>query len=380
MATNSDAARETFLRTIESRDVLAERFVDIKRLGTSGGDGYFSLLLTAHDKETDSRVALKFFHPAHQRNQYRWNCFLREPKILRLFAGKPDILQCLAPHNEFTVPFTNELGMTLDIPFAYYAVELASHDVNSVILAGSWAPRQKLQTFRAMCRSVQRIHAQRVVHRDLKPSNFLMMSDGTLRLSDFGTARDLSDPAGTLMPTYQAPPGDLGYAAPEVMACLHDVDPSYAIRADIYSLGAILFEIFARTPLVLHVFDTETLATLNQTMNTVDRAARVRVYDGFIANMADAHPLPSLAHFGDVIPSCIRPLVDRLYQSMAAVDYRKRLCDFDEIFSYINTSIWVLEHEDAYRRLRDFRARMKQAAEDKLLALAAKTNINRDAQ
>jgi len=200
--------------------------------------------------------------------------------------------------DEFTVPFAY-MGMTLDIPFAYYAVELASSDVNSIILAGTWTATQKLEGFRAMCRAVQRIHTRHVVHRDLKPSNFLVMPDGTLRLSDFGTARDLSDPDGAVLPGYQAPPGDWGYAAPEIIACLHDVDPSFALAGDVYSLGAILFELFARTQLVLHLFDVPTLAYLQKTMNTVDRSSRVRAYDGFLTAMANARPLPDLGISGE---------------------------------------------------------------------------------
>ena len=120
--TPNDAERETLLRTIESRGVLGKRFDDLKRLGTAGGDGYFSLIVTARDNQTSQRVALKFFHPSHLRDQYRWHCFLREPLVLQMFTGKPDILQCLAPRDEFTVPFTH-MGMSLNIPFTYYAVE-----------------------------------------------------------------------------------------------------------------------------------------------------------------------------------------------------------------------------------------------------------------
>ena len=362
MAT-SDAERETYLCTVESRGVLGGGFEDVRRLGPSGGDGTFSLVFTARDTQTMDRVALKFFHPRHLRDQYRWMCFQRESTVLQLFTGKPDVLQCLAPRDEFTVPFAY-MGMTLDIPFAYYAVELASSDVNSIILAGTWTATQKLEGFRAMCRAVQRIHTRHVVHRDLKPSNFLVMPDGTLRLSDFGTARDLSDPDGAVLPGYQAPPGDWGYAAPEIIACLHDVDPSFALAGDVYSLGAILFELFARTQLVLHLFDVPTLAYLQKTMNTVDRSSRVRAYDGFLTAMANARPLPDLGDFGGVVPSCILPLINHLYQSMAAINYRLRPSDFTQVFSLIDTSLWMLRHEDACRRYRALRSRIREASHE----------------
>jgi serine/threonine protein kinase len=198
------------------------------------------------------------------------------------------------------------------------------------------------------------------------------MPDGTLRLSDFGTARNLSDANSALLAGYQAPPGDLAYAAPEMIACLHDVDPSYAIVGDIYSLGAILFELFACIPLVLNLFDNTTLAILQKTMSTVDRGSRVRMYDAFVTNMADARPLPHLAHFVGTMPAQVLSPINRLYQHMAAINYRTRLTDFNKIFSLINTCMWVLRHEDAYDRQRVFRARIQESKEKKRLELETK--------
>jgi serine/threonine protein kinase len=370
MAVN-DPQRETLLRTIENTSELAGRFDDIRRMGDDGGDGHFSLVLTAHDRTSNSRVVLKFFNPSHMRDQYRWNCFRREPTILQMFSGKPDILQCLFGHDEFTVPFTH-MGMTLDVPFAYYAVELAARDMNSVILSDAWTAVQKLQAFRAMCRAVQRIHAKSVVHRDLKPSNFLVMPDRSIRLSDFGTARDVSDLDGSLLASYAAPPGDIRYASPEMLAAIHDVDPSVAFFADVYSLGAILFELFARTPLVLLVFDVPTLGALQQSMSAVDRGARVRIYHELIRHVSNSRPLPTLAHFTDKLPEDVLAPIDRLYQRLAALDYRVRLTNFGEVFSLINTAMWVLRHEDAYRRQKVFRERILEAKERKRLAIQSK--------
>jgi serine/threonine protein kinase len=366
-----DPQRETLLRTIEGQALIGGRFEQLQRLGSAGGDGNFSLLITARDRQQGGRVALKFFHPDHLRNQYRWQCFLREPTLLQRFSREPDILQCLAPHDEFSVPFTNG-SLTYNVAFAYYAVELAVRDVNEVILTNEWNPNQKLEAFRAMCRAIQRTHKRNIVHRDLKPSNFLLMPDGSLRLSDFGTARDLGDAGGALLARYDAPPGDRRYAAPEVLGALHDVDAKFAIRADIFSLGAILFELFTGTPLFFQVFDWPTVADLQRTMTAVDRDQRVRTYEAFLKNMADSHPLPSIADFGNVAPACIVALVDRLYRSMAAIDFRIRLCEFGEIFSRINTCLWVLRHEAAYQRLRERRQRAKIARQEKQRLLSQK--------
>jgi serine/threonine protein kinase len=313
-----DPQRETLLQTIEAQPSIGGRFRDVRRLGSSGGGGNFSLIATADDLLTGTRVVLKFFNPLHGRNQYRWDCFIREPELLQRFAGEPDILQCLAPRNEFTIPFSHG-PLTLDLPFAYYAVELAAGDVTAAILTDMWGSKKKLEVFRGMCRAVQRAHSRQIAHRDLKPGNFLFMSDGSVRLCDFGTARDLADPAGGLLGRYTMPPGDRTYTAPEILALLHDVDPRYSLRADIYSLGLILFEMFSGTPLFFQIFDWSVVADLQSTMNAVDRAARVQTYDSFVGALADARALPSVSQFGSAIPTCLVGPLDRLYRSMAAI-------------------------------------------------------------
>lgn len=99
---------------------------------------------------------------------------------------------------------------------------------------------------RQLSAAVAAAHAQGVVHRDLKPSNAQITPDGTLKVLDFGIARfaaaftthtaDAQNPAlSALPPTRRA--GTPGYMAPEQALGL-TVDE----RSDIYSLGAVLYE------------------------------------------------------------------------------------------------------------------------------------------
>jgi serine/threonine protein kinase len=360
--------RQTVLAIIERRALLDGRFEDLRRIGTDGGSGTFSVLVSAYDRVIKARVALKFFDP-WQRNttdQYRWKAFQREAALLLRLVGEPDILQSVSPLSQFTESFTLN-GLSWPVPFAYYGVELASGDAGQAIAKGAWSDKQVLIHFRVMCRGVQRLHKLGMVHRDLKPNNFLVMSDGNLCLSDFGAARCLIDKSLPIEDLYAYPPGDLRYTAPEMIACLHDVDPHYAYLADIYSLGAVLFEMFSGSQLNLHVFDQGTLADLNRSMNAVKRADRLRIYHEFAAAMADSHPLPSLSVLGSDAPKSILRSVDRLYMAMSAVDYRRRLFDFDTIFNRINRMLFILDHETAYREWRKRRALARQVAEQKKL-------------
>jgi serine/threonine protein kinase len=344
------ANQELFLNLVEQQPNIDGRFANPKRLGPHGGGGNFSILFRATDLTTRQDVALKFYNPDKMSDSYRWQSFIREEEILHQLAGQPDIIGWVGPRSEFTVPVLLPLGSTYNFQFNYFSVELASHSVGAVIAQDWWNIEQRLVSFRAICRAVQRIHRVSIAHRDLKPENFLVMLDGTVVLSDFGAARDLSSTTPALIGKYSGPPGDLSYSAPEMLACLHDSQPQIAIRADIYALGAILFEFFSGTQLVHQLFSLNDIGNLIQSMSVVKREKRVDIYHQFIRDVSIAHPLPSLRLLGAPVPACICSQIDILYRSMAALDYRNRSADFQSIFRQIDICLIILRNDAEYRR------------------------------
>jgi serine/threonine protein kinase len=246
------------------------------------------------------------------------------------------------------------------IEFQYYAVELASSDLGVCVSMGNWEPEQKLVAFRTMCRAIQRLHSHGIGHRDLKPRNFLVMVDGTVKLSDFGTARHL-DGRDQILASYSGPPGEIAYTAPELCALLQEGDPSIARAGDIFGLGAILFELFTGTVLGNLIYDQNFIGSLIGYMYAVPRASRRAVYDGFVSSLANARPLPDLASFGPLVPGCILELLDRLYKCMASLDYRARLCNFSQIFLHIERCRLILRNERLYRRWKAEREKRRAA-------------------
>ena len=99
----------------------------------------------------------------------------------------------------------------------------------------------RLELFRSVCEAVQYAHQQAVIHRDLKPSNILVKNDGTIRLLDFGIAKQLESLETPVDQTRTAlrlmTPA---YAAPEQIR-----GDRVGIQTDVYSLGVILYELLA---------------------------------------------------------------------------------------------------------------------------------------
>ncbi len=99
---------------------------------------------------------------------------------------------------------------------------------------------EKLRLVRAVAEAVQYAHSQAIIHRDLKPSNILVKPDGTVRLLDFGIAKQMeaSEPADRTQTIWRAM--TLAYAAPEQIR-----GERIGTQVDVYSLGVILYELLA---------------------------------------------------------------------------------------------------------------------------------------
>lgn len=104
----------------------------------------------------------------------------------------------------------------------------------------SW--REALSIIRPVALALAAVAKRKSVHRDIKPENIMFTADGEVKLADFGIAKAAQDDSNEMLKTLPAQVfGTPAYMSPEQVKDASSVDA----RADIWSLGVVLFEMLA---------------------------------------------------------------------------------------------------------------------------------------
>jgi len=116
-------------------------------------------------------------------------------------------------------------------------------------------PHEAAALVRTLAQAVHCVHEEGVLHRDLKPSNVLLSSRGEPKITDFGLAKLLSN--ASQLTTHHCLLGTPSYMPPEQATGHGDAADR---RGDVYSLGAILYELLTGRPPFLGVTILDTLS------------------------------------------------------------------------------------------------------------------------
>jgi len=132
-------------------------------------------------------------------------------------------------------------------------------------------PRAAASMIAAVADAVHHAHQRGILHRDLKPRNILLSADGQPQVTDFGLAKRVDAESGSTLSG--AIVGTIGYMAPEQARA----DRSLTTAADVYSLGAILYELLTGRPPFRGSTPAETILHVLQSEPERPRAIQARV-------------------------------------------------------------------------------------------------------
>jgi hypothetical protein len=228
LAMFSADSRRTRLR----RATWIDRFRVHRELGRGGMGSVF----LATDSSSRSQVALKVMSPALASNRVAAARFEREA-LLGARLEHPHIVRVL-DHGRCEVFDDGRPRTTAWLSMEY----LEGGSLRGLVSEGRpLGVGPACAVARDLLQALQHLHDHGVIHRDLKPDNVMIDTNGVLKLADFGLAHehqlDTLTKTGDVM-------GTIRYMPPEQAHDTAHVDE----RADLYSVGVLLFELLAGRP------------------------------------------------------------------------------------------------------------------------------------
>jgi serine/threonine protein kinase len=209
------------------------RFERLKKLGEGG----FGSVYLAHDGQPERPVALKILRNGHFASEKELSGFRAEIKLQ---------LQVLAKLRDDRIVRIHEAGEHDGLPF-FTMDYLSGGTLRARIAEFRSSPRRAAELVLEIAEAVDFLHRDPedparapILHRDLKPANILFDGSGRPKISDFGLAKVLGNHATSS--TLHA--GCPWYVAPEQAFRTPSSPRPLTPAADVYSLGAILYELF----------------------------------------------------------------------------------------------------------------------------------------
>ena len=209
--------------------VIDSRYRVIRKIGEGG----MGTVYAGEHVEIGKDVAMKILHPAYSTQQDLVERFRREARAASRI-GHPHIID------------VTDFGETED-GCAYFVMEhLDGIDLADVLShERRLAPERACKIATQICRALAAAHAAGVIHRDLKPENiFLVARDGQadfVKVLDFGIARSMGRARRLTNP-------GVAMGTPEYMAPEQAEGGAVDQRSDIYSVGALIYEMVSGSP------------------------------------------------------------------------------------------------------------------------------------
>ncbi len=219
------AAAKLDIATLKTGDIIEGRYKFIEKIGK----GAFGTVLLMEDTVVEERLILKFLNPNVSSDEEMMKRFVHELRYSRKITHK----------NVIRIYDFLYIRGNYAISMEYFPSHtLGGEIVNEKPVALKRAIKFAIDIATGMAVA----HQAGIVHRDLKPANVLIDNDALLKIVDFGVAAAQSQGDTQLTKT--------GYmiGSPKYMAPEQILGKKVDERADIYSLGVIMYEMFCGVP------------------------------------------------------------------------------------------------------------------------------------
>jgi tetratricopeptide (TPR) repeat protein len=219
--------------TTVGSEALVGRTLGHYRLLEVVGAGGMGVVYRAHDERLDRIVAVKVIAPA----------LLADERTRTRFRAEALALSKLNHPNVETIhDFDRHGGLDLLVAEYVPGATLAER-----LREGPLAERDAIRLGTQLARGLAAVHDQGIVHRDVKPGNLRVTPDRRLKILDFGVARSLrgvahDDPTSLATEAVGERPGTPRYMSPERFR-----GAPADVRGDVYSAGAVLYEMATGT-------------------------------------------------------------------------------------------------------------------------------------
>jgi serine/threonine-protein kinase len=219
-----EAAQKLDIATLKPGDILEGRYKFIEKIGR----GAFGTVLLMEDTVVDERLILKFLNPNVAQDEEIMQRFVHELRYSRKITHK----------NVIRIYDFLYIKGNYAISMEYFPSHTLGAEINEKPMDVGKALRFGID----MANGMTVAHHVGIVHRDLKPANVLINNEGLLKIVDFGVAAAQREGDTQLTKT--------GYVigSPKYMAPEQILGKKVDEKADIYSIGVILYEMFTGQP------------------------------------------------------------------------------------------------------------------------------------
>ena len=281
------------------------------------GNGGMGTVYLAQHTQIGRKVAIKELKPD----------YARDPSIRQRFKNEAALMANLHHPNIVSLHDYMETPTGVFLIMEYVEGITLDHYIHQV--SGPVLENKAIEAFSQILDAVEYAHERSIIHRDIKPANIMISTNGTIKILDFGIAKNI-DPSERALTRTGIKMGTIYYMSPEQVLA-RELD----IRTDIYSLGITLYEmITGKNPYIVDLSEYE------------------------ISNKIVNEPLPHARHFYPNVSDEMQDILEKatakdpVQRFQSAVEFKAALLGqqkFSRVQSSENIVEWIIEKEPSER-------------------------------